>query len=75
MQASCKEQGLCMCQGVDIPQANPCHDSIDDGTEHDNPSEDAQQLQPPPTVFDDLDLARPVIPEDGTSPCLGEVQA
>ena len=59
-------------QGLAIPNDDLPHDF-----------EEAQQQpsvalsQPvhitPATVFDDVDLTRPVLPEDGSSPCLGEV--
>ena len=57
---------------MDIPQAQ--HDIAEDDGCRDVPSENAQQQQPtPPTVFAELDLVRPVLPDDGDAPCLGEV--
>ena len=57
---------------MDIPQAK--RDINEPDGCRDDPYEDAQQQQPtPPTVFAELDLVRPVLPDDGDAPCLGEV--
>ena len=56
-------------QGLDIPR-----DDLPSSDTQQQPLRDAQAHHTtPPTVFDDVDLACPVLPEDGTSPCLGEV--
>jgi hypothetical protein len=57
------------CQGLDIPR-----DDLSSNDAQQQPPMEAQaQHTTPPTVFDDIDLDRPVLPDDGTSPCLGEV--
>ena len=54
---------------MDIPNPPEFEDAEQQPAEDQRPPEHVT----PPTVFDAMDLSRPVVPGDGSSPCLGEV--